>query len=99
MFYEPKSFTGRRFHLSGDPLQAVCQGRAYDLFHVETGKDAKEFINNYKPQLVILDLKLPDTTGEEILDWIMERQFQTSVIIATAHGSVNTAVTLLQKRC
>lgn len=69
----------------------------YDLFHVETGKDAKEFINNYKPQLVILDLKLPDTTGEEILDWIMERQFQTSVIIATAHGSVNTAVTLLQK--
>lgn len=69
----------------------------YDLFHVETGKDAKEFISNYKPQLVILDLKLPDTTGEEILDWIMERQFQTSVIIATAHGSVNTAVTLLQK--
>ncbi|MPW36449.1 sigma-54 dependent transcriptional regulator [Vibrio sp. B1Z05] len=70
---------------------------AYDLFHVETGKDAKRFIQHHTPQLVILDLKLPDTTGEEILDWINEQEIATSVIIATAHGSVNTAVNLIQK--
>ncbi|MEZ9667322.1 sigma-54-dependent transcriptional regulator [Vibrio breoganii] len=69
----------------------------YDLFHVETGKDAKRFIEHHAPQLVILDLKLPDTTGEEILDWIKENEIPTSVIIATAHGSVNTAVNLIQK--
>ncbi|WP_133150252.1 response regulator, partial [Vibrio breoganii] len=69
----------------------------YDLFHVETGKDAKRFIEHHAPQLVILDLKLPDTAGEEILDWIKENEIPTSVIIATAHGSVNTAVNLIQK--
>ncbi|MGL6260227.1 sigma-54-dependent transcriptional regulator [Vibrio sp. WXL103] len=69
----------------------------YDLFHVETGREAKNFIENQKPQLVILDLKLPDTSGEEILDWIVENEFPVSVIIATAHGSVDIAVNLIQK--
>ncbi|MFM2590006.1 sigma-54-dependent transcriptional regulator [Vibrio sp. TBV020] len=69
----------------------------YDLFHVETGKEAIAFIERNIPQLVILDLKLPDMHGEEILDWINERQIPTSVVIATAHGSVDLAVNLVQK--
>ncbi|GAB2660052.1 sigma-54-dependent transcriptional regulator [Vibrio panuliri] len=69
----------------------------YDLFHVETGRDAKAFIERNMPELVILDLKLPDMDGEEILDWIVEKQLNTSVIVATAHGSVDVAVQLLQK--
>ena len=69
----------------------------YDLFHVETGKEAISFIERNVPQLVILDLKLPDMSGEDILDWITEKEIPTSVIIATAHGSVDVAVNLLQK--
>ncbi|WP_070971438.1 sigma-54-dependent transcriptional regulator [Vibrio sonorensis] len=69
----------------------------YDLFHVETGRDAIDFIERNVPQLVILDLKLPDMSGEEILDWINESEVPTSVIVATAHGSVDIAVSLLQK--
>lgn len=69
----------------------------YDLFHVETGKEAIAFIERNVPQLVILDLKLPDMDGEHILDWINEHQVPTSVVIATAHGSVDVAVSLLQK--
>ncbi|BBL88752.1 sigma-54-dependent Fis family transcriptional regulator [Vibrio rotiferianus] len=69
----------------------------YDIFHVETGKEAKQFIERTKPQLVILDIKLPDMSGEDVLDWINENNIQTSVIIATAHGSVNLAVNLIQK--
>lgn len=69
----------------------------YDMFHVETGREAIAFIERNVPQLVILDLKLPDMDGEDILDWINERQIPTSVIVATAHGSVDVAVSLLQK--
>lgn len=69
----------------------------YDLFHVETGKEAIAFIERNVPQLVILDLKLPDMDGEHILDWINVHQVPTSVVIATAHGSVDVAVSLLQK--
>lgn len=69
----------------------------YDFFHVETGKEAIAFIERNVPHLVILDLKLPDMDGEHILDWINEHQVPTSVVIATAHGSVDVAVSLLQK--
>ncbi|EDP60103.1 sigma-54 dependent transcriptional regulator [Vibrio sp. AND4] len=69
----------------------------YDIFHVETGREAIQFIDRDKPQLIILDLKLPDMSGEEVLDWINEREIPTSVIIATAHGSVDLAVNLIQK--
>ncbi|MDC5806775.1 sigma-54 dependent transcriptional regulator [Vibrio europaeus] len=69
----------------------------YDLFHVETGREAIAFIERNVPQLVILDLKLPDMDGEQILDWINDNQVPTSVVIATAHGSVDLAVNLVQK--
>lgn len=69
----------------------------YDIFHVETGRDAIQFIERSKPQLIILDLKLPDMSGEDVLDWINQNYIPTSVIIATAHGSVDLAVNLIQK--
>ncbi|YCO05185.1 sigma-54-dependent transcriptional regulator [Vibrio sp. VNB-15] len=69
----------------------------YDIFHVETGREAIQFIERSKPQLIILDLKLPDMSGEDVLDWINENDIPTSVIIATAHGSVDIAVGLIQK--
>jgi len=68
----------------------------YDFFHVETGREAKAFIERYTPQLIILDLQLPDISGQEILDWITENDIPTSVIIATAHGTVDIAVNLIQ---
>lgn len=69
----------------------------YDIFHVETGAEAKTFIERHTPQLVILDLKLPDMSGEDVLDWITENEVPTAVIIATAHGSVDIAVDLIQR--
>ncbi|WP_192888638.1 sigma-54-dependent transcriptional regulator [Vibrio bathopelagicus] len=69
----------------------------YDIFHVETGTEAKTFIERHGPQLIILDLKLPDMPGEEVLDWISDNEIPTAVIIATAHGSVNIAVDLIQR--
>ena len=77
--------------------QQYVKDEPYDLFHVETGREAIAFIERNVPQLVILDLRLPDMDGETILDWIVDNQVPTEVIVATAHGSVDVAVNLLQK--
>ncbi|MGF1740274.1 sigma-54 dependent transcriptional regulator [Vibrio profundum] len=69
----------------------------YDMFHVETGREAMAFIGRNVPQVVILDLKLPDMSGEDVLDWIANQQIPTAIVVATAHGSVDIAVSLLQK--
>ena len=76
--------------------QQYVKDEPFDFFHIETGAEAKAFIERYVPQVVILDLHLPDMDGQEILDWIKENEFPTSVLIATAHGSVDIAVKLLQ---
>ncbi|MCL9774410.1 sigma-54-dependent transcriptional regulator [Vibrio methylphosphonaticus] len=69
----------------------------YDVIHVATGGEAQRVLERTLPALVILDLQLPDMQGEVILEWIAEKNLQVPVIIATAHGSVDIAVHLIQK--
>lgn len=68
----------------------------YEFFHVTTGEDAKNFILKNPPQLIILDLKLPDISGKEILQWLRDQKIPTAVIIATAHGTIDIAVALIK---
>jgi two-component system repressor protein LuxO len=63
-----------------------------ELEAVECGQDALDAINRDEPDAILLDLRLPDMDGLEILRWIRERNLPSEVVIITAHGSVSTAV-------
>lgn len=65
--------------------------------HVETGSAAKSIISNSPPDLVLLDLKLPDMEGQEVLRWMRGEGFPTSVIVITAHSSVDVAVGIMRE--
>ena len=73
------------------------KGESVDVRALATGKDAMASIAASPPDLVLLDLKLPDMDGEEILRWIVSEDFPTSVIIITAHGSVDIAVDMIRQ--
>ena len=60
--------------------------------HVDTGAKALEALGESVPQAILLDLKLPDMDGMEILKGIQTAGLPTSVVVITAHGSVNVAV-------
>ncbi len=60
--------------------------------HVELGKQALAAIRKSVPDVVLLDLGLPDMDGLDILRLIDEEQIPTTVIIITAQGSLNVAV-------
>lgn len=64
--------------------------------HVATGAAALDHIRAHLPKLVILDLQLPDMSGLEILRTLKRDDVPTSVVVITAHGSVNTAVEAMQ---
>lgn len=49
----------------------------YDLVHVETGGEAIEAMVNEAPDAVLLDLKLPDMSGFDVLKFISEKCLPT----------------------
>lgn len=64
----------------------------YDVFHVETGKDGMAAISKNPPEIILLDLVLPDMDGLEILRRISEEEIPSAVIVITANASLNTAI-------
>ncbi|MBL4893680.1 MAG: sigma-54-dependent Fis family transcriptional regulator [Emcibacter sp.] len=69
----------------------------HTIYHCSNGDEALSVIDTANPSLVILDLKLPDMNGMDILDYINTKNETPNVVIITAHGSVEKAVEAMQK--
>lgn len=67
-----------------------------DLSIMTTGLAAKEFIKETPPDLILLDYKLPDMDGSDLLSWMNKKKFNCFVIVITAHSSVNVAVEMMR---
>nr|WP_086939627.1 quorum-sensing sigma-54 dependent transcriptional regulator LuxO [Thaumasiovibrio occultus] len=63
-----------------------------DVTIVGTGTEALAAIELLPPDLILLDLRLPDITGMEVLQFVKVNHPEVPVIIMTAHGSVDVAV-------
>ncbi len=68
-----------------------------ELIDAETGARALDVLAETIPDLVLLDVELPDTNGIEILRHIRARDLPCAVIVVTAHGSVKTAVEAMRE--
>ena len=78
-----------------DVCEMLMKNLTYEGYRVETsstGGDGIKEIKRGKYDIVILDLRLPDIPGEEVLKKIKEFDSHISVIILTAYPSVETAV-------
>ncbi len=72
--------------------EAYLKDCPYDVFHVETGEDGMAAISDNPPEIILLDLVLPDMDGLEILRRISEEEISSAVIVITANASLNTAI-------
>ena len=68
------------------------EGEDLTVKAVETGKQALKELSANPPDLVLLDLRLPDMDGLDILKEIRARELPCEVVVITAHGSINVAV-------
>jgi two-component system repressor protein LuxO len=68
-----------------------------ELIDADTGKHALSILSEMIPDVVLLDLELPDTNGIEILRTIRSRALPCAVIVVTAHGSVKVAVEAMRE--
>ncbi|QLE86043.1 sigma-54-dependent Fis family transcriptional regulator [Shewanella sp. Scap07] len=59
---------------------------------VNHGADALAELESWQPDLLVLDIKLPDMSGMDILQQAQQRYPDTIVVMITAHGSIDIAV-------
>lgn len=63
-----------------------------DVRSAYTGKETLELIESFAPEIILLDLILPDMSGMDILSHLQETKTNAITIVMTANGSVNYAV-------
>jgi DNA-binding NtrC family response regulator len=73
---------------------AFLERAGYQLVRAASGEDAVEAAARDRPDVVVLDLELPDAPGLEVLDRIQGPDL--AVLILTGHGDVPTAVRAMQ---
>lgn len=68
-------------------VEAILEDE-YDVSEFETGRDAVEGLADARPDLVLLDISLPEMDGTEVLAWIRghPQLAPTPVIALTAHA-------------
>jgi DNA-binding response OmpR family regulator len=67
----------------------------YDLIFASTGAEAMELLDQHKPDVAVLDMRLPDTDGVELLRRIRQVQPTLPVIITTAYMSIEPQLKVL----
>jgi DNA-binding NtrC family response regulator len=77
-------------------LEKTLKQEGYEAVTARTGAEAVAKAREVVPDLVLLDLKLPDMDGLEVLRRIKEIFPEIGIVMITAFGDVETAVTAMK---
>lgn len=67
----------------GEVVSLYLRRAEYDVVVARDGRDALDVLDNQFPQLIILDLMLPEVDGWEVLKWVRARS-NVPIIVLTA---------------
>lgn len=75
--------------------QRLCL-RGFEAVDVHSGTEGLVRVEEMLPDVVILDLKMPDVSGLDILADIKEREPDIEVIMVTGHGSSASGIKAME---
>jgi DNA-binding NtrC family response regulator len=83
-------------HSIRETVSTVLNEEGYETEKASNGKEALELINKKDFDVIITDLKMPEMDGMALLRESFKQCPQTSVIIITAHASLESAIEALR---
>src|SRR6266700_778494 len=78
-------------------LEALLKRHGYQVDTAPTAAQGLKVLKSKSPTLVLLDLRLPDADGLEMLDRIKTELPKVQVIILTAHDSLHNAIESMKR--
>jgi DNA-binding NtrC family response regulator len=73
-------------------VKTYLEGIGYDVTEAADAAALKTFYGGPQPDVVLLDLKLPDADGLALLPQVKKNWPEAEVIVLTGHGSIEAAV-------
>ena len=77
-------------------IEKTLLGEGYDVIIAKEGKEAFERASSEAPDLILVDLRMPEMTGMEVLKALRMNDSDIPVIVLTAQDDINTVVEALQ---
>lgn len=80
-----------------DVIEQYFDRPEYEVYTMLEGEKVPEVVSKTEPDLILLDLKLPDVNGMDILKDLKKRDFQAPVIIITGNVSAGVAIEAMKE--
>ena len=77
-------------------LKTFLQKKGYEVTNAFTAREAENAIKDQVFDVVLTDIRLPDSDGIQILKSIKEVSFSTQVILMTGYTDIKTAVSAMK---
>ena len=78
-------------------LHALLAGGDYTLVTATCGSEALAHLSRLRFDLVLLDLRLPDMSGHEIMDFINDKGIEADVIVMSGEVGIDAAIGALKR--
>ena len=75
-----------------DTLSSILEDEGYDVLTASSGEKGLKMFSRHNPDIILLDIWMPDMDGIETLKQIRARDKNASVIMISGHSNIDTAV-------
>jgi two-component system KDP operon response regulator KdpE len=77
-------------------VEPLLRSRGYEVYVAGTAAEARAAFDRHRPDLVVLDLGLPDADGVEVCEWLRARA-ETPILVLSARGAERDKVAALDR--
>ena len=77
-------------------LKDFLGGEGYETTEARSGKEVLQAAAAASPDLMLLDLRMPDSDGMEVMRRLKERDVAVPVVLMTAYGTSSSAIQAMQ---
>ncbi len=78
-------------------LKEILGFEGYTVDVAEQGSQGLEMVKNTDYDIILCDIKMPEMDGIEVLEKILELKPETTVVMISGHGNIDTAVEAIKK--
>ncbi len=82
--------------IMGESLQQRLTLEGMEAVWLKSGEEALDYLKDNRPDLIVCDIRLPDTSGEDIFAELQREGIFSPFLFITAYGDIGQAVRLVK---